>query len=54
MFFSLMVRSHLRPTHMLGSDSGRSDHVAVAIQHVDALGQLAVPHEAHVADVSTG
>ena len=54
MCFFPMARSHQPPTHMLSSDFGRSNHVAVAVQHVDALGQLAVPHEAHVADVCTG
>jgi len=48
------VQSHPRATHVLRSDSGRSDHVSVAVQNIDALAQLAVSHEAHVADVCAG
>ena len=52
--FLPILQSHLQPTHILSSDFGRSDHIAVAVQHIDALRQLIVPHEAHVADVCTG
>lgn len=39
---------------MSGSNFGRSHHIAVVVQHVDALGQLRVSHQAHVTDVRCG
>lgn len=41
-------------THMSCSNFGGSHHIAVVVQHVDALGQLRVSHQAHVADVCCG
>lgn len=38
---------------MPGSHFRRSHHVAVVVEHVDALRQLRVSHEHHVADVCT-
>ena len=41
-------------TDVFGSDPGRPHHVPVVVQHGDALGELAVPHQTHVTDVGAG